>query len=90
VDICKVDDKANYYYDELTYPQDMPVYVTLHTKGGQATIALTQEDTRGQNIPEPRYATATIIVAEKMHSKQGETYKYISTLTAQNQCDINL
>jgi len=48
VNICKVNDRANYYYDELTYPQDIPLYVNLITKGGRATIGLTQEDTRGK------------------------------------------
>ena len=48
MDICRVDDKANYYYEELTYPCDQPLYVNLVTKGGKATIALSQENTRGK------------------------------------------
>lgn len=34
VNICKVNDSSNYYYEELTYPKDMPVYAGLTTKGG--------------------------------------------------------
>lgn len=48
VDICKIDDTANYYYEEITHPKAKPVYTSLVSKGGQATIAITQESTRGQ------------------------------------------
>ena len=42
VDICKIEDKANYYYEEITYPKATPVYTILTSKGGEATVALTQ------------------------------------------------
>lgn len=44
----------------------MAVYTKLTCKGGNLTIALTQENTRGINIPAPRYATSTLLIAKKI------------------------
>ncbi len=90
VDICKIDEKANYYYEELSYPKGRPVYTQLTSKGGEATIALTQESTRGKEVPDPRYATVTLIVAQRKKGAKGEDYKYIDSLTVRNRCDVNL
>lgn len=46
INICKVNDKANYYYEELTYPKDVPVFTAMTTRGGNITLAVTQLDTR--------------------------------------------
>lgn len=42
VNICKVDDKANYYYEELIYENNVPMFATLITKGGHSTLGITQ------------------------------------------------
>lgn len=74
INICKVDDRANYYFEELTYTKDTPLYTKLITKGGNVAIAITQENTRGINIPFPRYATATAIIAKKVVQNGVEDY----------------
>lgn len=74
VNICKIEDKANYYYEELSYPRGVFVYNKLTTKGGSATIAITQENTRGINVPSPRYATSVLLIARKMMNKNVEDY----------------
>lgn len=89
IDICKIDERANYYYEELNYPKGRPVYTQITCKGGEATIALTQENTRGKEIPDPRYATVTLIVAQRKKG-QTEDYKYIDSLTVRNRCEVNL
>ena len=42
INICKVNDKANYYYEELAYPKDVPVYSAMVIRGGGLTLAVTQ------------------------------------------------
>jgi hypothetical protein len=89
INICKIEDKANYYYEELTYPRGMPVYTRLNTKGGSTTFAITQEDTRGINVPQPRYATSTLLIARKILNRGVEDYEYVSSFTHRNLCDSN-
>lgn len=89
VNICKVEDKANYYYEELSYPRGVFVYNKLTTKGGSATIAITQENTRGIDVPSPRYATSVLIVARKVMNRSVEDYEYVTSFTQQNVCDAN-
>jgi hypothetical protein len=89
INICLINDKANYYYEELEYPKNMAVYTKLLTKGGEITVALTQEDTRGINIPPPRYATCVMLIARKLTNNGVEDYEYISSFTQRNVCDVN-
>lgn len=44
------------------------------TKGGDATLQITQMNTRGKEVPSPRYATAVLIVARKVSSKGKDDY----------------
>lgn len=90
VDICKIDDHANYYYQEITHPNGKPVYTALESKGGQATIAITQESTRGQEVPEPRYASTTFLIGQKIQTRKGIDYKYVNSLSMRNHCNVNL
>lgn len=75
INICKVDDKANYYYEELNYPKDVPVFTALTTRGGNITLAVTQLDTRNiPEVPAPRYATVVMIVARRLGGRGKEDY----------------
>jgi hypothetical protein len=89
IDLGKVNDKANYYYEELVYPKDVPVFSGMSIRGGDTTIALTQLDSRGKNVPSPRYATVILIIARKLFNKGKEDYEYVSSFTERNTCDAN-
>ena len=90
VDICKIDDTANYYYEEITYPNGQPVYTSLESKGGEATIAITQESTRGKEVPEPRYASTVLLIGQKIRTRNGDDYRYVSSLSMRNHANVNL
>ena len=89
INICKINDRANYYYEELVYPRDMAVYTKLTCKDGNVTIALTQENTRGINVPTPRYATSTLLIARKVNNNGVDDYEYVTSFTQRNLCDAN-
>lgn len=89
IDICKVDDEANYYYEELVYTKDVPVFSGMEIMGGNCTLAITQENTRGKEVPSPRYATVVLIVARRVTNKGKEDYEYVSSYTERNICDAN-
>lgn len=59
----------------------MAVFTGMSTTGGKCTIAITQENTRGKEVPSPRYATSVVIVARKIMNKGKEDYEYISSST---------
>lgn len=72
------------------YPKDVAVFTSMvTTKGGDATLQITQMNTRGKEVPSPRYATAVLIVARKLNNKGKEDYEYISSFTERNVCDAN-
>ena len=46
VDICHIDDNANYFYKELCFKQGKANYFDFSTTGGNLTLALSQESKR--------------------------------------------
>ena len=67
----------------------MAVFSGMTTIGGKCTIAVTQLNTRGKEVPSPRYATVVVIVARKVANKGKEEYEYVSSFTERNVCDAN-
>lgn len=61
----------------------------LISKGGSSTFAITQEDTRGINVPAPRYATSVFLLARKTTIKGVDDYEYVTSFTQRNVCDAN-
>jgi hypothetical protein len=66
----------------------MGVFSGMNTIGGKCTIAVTQLNTRGKEVPSPRYATVVVIVARKPDKNKDE-YEYVSSFTERNVCDAN-
>lgn len=46
VDICYIDDNANYFYKELNFKQGVGNYFDFFTTGGNMTLTLSQESKR--------------------------------------------
>jgi hypothetical protein len=68
VDICKINDNANYFYYQDTYQNDVPRLFEFETSGGDLVITLSQTNLRGLDWKEKKkgYGKATIVVARQI------------------------
>ena len=79
VDICKINDNANYFYYEDTYQNDVPRLFEFETSGGDVVITLSQPNLRGLDWKEKKkgYGTATLVIARQVKQGQGFDYEYV-------------
>lgn len=78
VDICHIDDNANYFYKEMPFAKGEPRYFDFFSTGGNLTLALSQLSRRYHRSKQhsEKLAQSTIIVGRETGEN---TYEYVDS-----------
>ena len=81
LDICKINDNANYYSLQNEYVDNQPKMFEFETPGGDVVITLSQKNIRGLDWRQKKkgYGAATMVIAKQVGQGQSLDYKYIES-----------
>lgn len=73
VDICTLDDNANYLCVDAEFNRHNGEMFEFETEGGKATVALSQKSLRGEpeEVEKKGYSRATIVVSKQEEAGKG-------------------
>ena len=89
VDICKINDDANYLCVEAEFDKHNGQMFEFETQGGPATVGVSQKSLRGADEDDEKkgYSRSTIVVSKKDEAGKGYEYKYVNSTSGRNFSD---
>ena len=93
VDICRIDDNANYLSVESDFKKENGEMFEFETnEHGTVTLGVSQQTHRGESaeIEKKGYSRATLVVSRHDAAAKGYEYKYLASTSSKNFSELSL